>query len=263
MTAPTPFLDCFRRGEAARDVKILAARGELAPRRHEQLALLIMLLEDADPEIRQTADATLNSIPVTHIAAFLALPDVPIDTREFFADRGIFPDETPTIEWNRESDEPLLDAEDPEPGAAASDEEAARLSPAQTVAQMGFTQRLKAAMKGSRELRAILIRDTNRMVAAAVLSSPKLSESEVEAFARMPNVGEEVLRTIASNRAWVKNYPVVVALTRNSKTPLALSLNLMARLNDRDLAALSVDRNVPEALRVAARKKVVAASSRR
>ena len=75
----------------------------------------------------------------------------------------------------------------------------------------------------------------------------------------MGNVSEDVLRIIANNRAWLKNYSVVLALTKNSKTPVALSMNLMARLSDRDLSTLSTDRNVPEALRVAAKKRVAAA----
>ncbi len=61
---------------------------------------------------------------------------------------------------------------------------------------MNFPQRLKAAMKGTREMRAILIRDPNKMICASVLSSPKVSEPEVESFARMPNVSEDVLRII-------------------------------------------------------------------
>jgi hypothetical protein len=128
---------------------------------------------------------------------------------------------------------------------------------------MSFTDRLKAAMKGTREIRAILIRDTNKMIAAAVLSSPMLTEPEVESFARMANVSEDVLRTIGTNRAWLKNYSVVIALTKNPKTPVALSMNLIQRLGDRDLNMLSVDRNVPESLRAAARRKVVAGTSRR
>ena len=63
-----------------------------------------------------------------------------------------------------------------------------------------------------------------------MLSSPKVSIPEVESFARMQNVSEDVLRIIASNRAWLKSYGVVVALTKNPKTPLAMSMNLMARL---------------------------------
>jgi hypothetical protein len=90
---------------------------------------------------------------------------------------------------------------------------------------MGFSQRLKAAVKGSRELRAMLIRDPNKMISASVLSSPKLTENEVEAFSKMANVSEDILRIIASNRRWMKNYGVVVGLCRNPKTPLAMSLN--------------------------------------
>lgn len=136
-------------------------------------------------------------------------------------------------------------------------DEAGRQSLTQQIAEMNFTERLKAAMKGSREMRAILIRDPNKMIAASVLSSAKITESEVAGFARMANVTEEVLRIIGSNRAWTKNYGVVVGLTRNPKSPLGLSMNLMSRLNDRDLTALSMDRNVPESLRTAARRKVV------
>jgi len=99
------------------------------------------------------------------------------------------------------------------------------------------------------------------MISSAVLSSPKLAEPEVEAFAKMANVSEDILRIIASNRAWMKNYGIVHSLTKNPKTPLGMSLNLLSRLNGRDLAQLSVDRNVPESLRIAARKKVVAKQS--
>jgi hypothetical protein len=67
------------------------------------------------------------------------------------------------------------------------------------------------------------------------------------------------LRTIGSTRAWVKNYNILLGLTKNSKTPLALSLTFLNRLNDRDLRGISIDRNVPEPLRIAARKKVVLA----
>ena len=90
-----------------------------------------------------------------------------------------------------------------------------------------------------------------------MLSSPKLTETEVEAFARMGSVGEDVLRTIARTRAWMKNYGVVLALAKNAKTPVAISLNLLPRLNEGDVKRLSTDRNVPEPLRIAARKRMV------
>jgi hypothetical protein len=245
---PTPLLDFFKRGEVERDVRMQAAEGTLAPRAHEQLAILVLLLEDPDREIRQTADDTLNRIPVDVLEKFLARSDVPVDLREFFGDRGIFPAEIPPIEV--ELDEALIET------GVEDEDEAARLSGTQELASMNFPQRLKCAMKGTREQRAILIRDPNKMICASVLSCPKVSVPEVEAFARMQNVSEDVLRIIGTNRAWLKSYGVVLALTKNPKTPLSLSMQLMTRLQAKDLAKLSVDRNVPEALRISSRKKV-------
>jgi len=147
---------------------------------------------------------------------------------------------------------------------ASSDDEAddeERQSGRQALASMNFPQRLKTAVKGTREQRAILIRDPNKLIASSVLSSPKVSVPEVESFARMQNVSEDVLRIIAGNRAWLKSYGVVLALTKNPKTPLAMSMNLMNRLTTKDLQKLSVDRNVAEALRISARKKCVANQS--
>jgi hypothetical protein len=256
---PTPLLDFFKRGEVDRDVRMEAAQGALAPRAYEQLAILALLVEDPDAEVRATAEATLSKIPESALKSFLARADVPIDLREFFADRGVFPDEIPRleIEGGLDVEEPLLDTD----ASLLGDEGEDRETSIQKLATMGFSERLKAAVKGTREMRAILVRDANKMISSAVLSSPKLSEPEIESFARMTNVSDDVLRIIASNRAWLKSYGIVVALTRNPKTPVGLSLNLMARLNDRDLAKLSVDRNVPEPLRISARKKVVAKAS--
>jgi len=257
---PTLLLDFFKRGAVARDVRLLAAQGALAPRAHEQLAILVLLLEDPDAEIRRTANDTLALIPRAALTAFLARSDVPIGLREFFGDRGIFPEEIPTIEL-ADPEVPLIETAPADP--VVSDDDEARASVAHRLAAMSFADRLKAALKGTREMRAILIRDTNKMIAAAVLSSPRLTDSEVESFARMTSVGEEVLRVIGNNRSWMKRYNIVVGLTKNPKTPVALSLNLMSRLNDRDLAMLSVDRNVPDPLRVAARRKVIASTSRK
>lgn len=226
-------------------MRLLAAQGALAPRAHEQLVLLVMLSNDPDPEVVSTAQATLDRLPSSALRGFLARSDVPDDMRAFFSARGVEPADTPAPE----SAEPLLDA------AAQADPEA----PAENtpLASLPILDKMKLAMKGSREQRAQLIRDSNKLVAAAVMSSPKLTDSEVESFTKMGNVSDDVLRTIAMNRGWLKNYGTVLGLTRNPKTPTALSMQLMHRLNERDIKMLAVDRNVPEPLRLAARKMLV------
>ena len=252
----TPMLDFFRRGEVARDVRLLAAQGAIAPRPVEQLGILVVLTSDSDAEIRETAEATLKLLPAELLAAFIARADVPTELREFFIKRGIAPSAIPAPD----SDEPLLDTDEAGLAVGATDDET-QLTFQQRLGNMTVPEKVKCATKGTREMRAILIRDPNRMVAAAVLSCPKVNEGEVEAFAKMGNVSEEILRTIAMSRAWTKSYGVLLALVKNSKTPVALTMNMLQRLNDSDVKRISTDRNVPEALRVAARRKVVASQS--
>ena len=252
----TPLLDFFRRGDVARDVRMLAAQGALAPRAHEQMGLLVLLVADPDPEVAQAAEATISAIPRGSIEAFLARPDASAEVVRFFAARGI----EPAAGAPETQDAPLVDLSpevEPQADGDAVPEGKEREDTLKKIAALNVAQRIALAMKGSREERAILIRDPNKIVGVAVLSSPKLSDSEVESIAKMPTISDEILRMIANTRAWVKNYPVVVALTKNPKTPLAVSMNLLQRLNDKDMRMLSSDRNVPEVLRVSARKKVV------
>ena len=245
----TPLLDFFRRGEAARDVRMLAARGAIAPRALEQLGILIVLSSDADSEIRETAEQTLRTLPVESIATFIARSDVPLEMREFFTRRGI----EPAASSGDASDEPLVDAEAAPIEDPGDDEQTVT----QRLAAMTVPEKVRAAIKGTREMRVQLIRDPNRMVAFAVLSCPKVSEQEVETFARMTNVSSDILRTIGQTRAWIKNYGVVAGLAKNPKTPVALSLNLLNRLMPREIRVISTDRNVPEPLRLAARRRMV------
>jgi len=247
----TPLLESFRRDDVERDVRLAAARGAVAARVVEQLALFALLVDDPDPEVAAAADATLRGIASAPLAAVLARADVTPEMREFFAGRGIQPSGVPS-----QDDNPLVDlGGDADTDAPPADEQ----SMLQKLQGMNVPQKLARATKGTREERAILVRDPNKMISLAVLSSPRLTESEVEAIAKMSSVSEEVLRTISHTRGWMKNYAVASALVKNPKTPLALSMNLLSRLNEKDLKILSTNRNVPEVLRTTARKKIIIA----
>jgi len=244
----SPLVDLFRRGDAPRDAMLLAARGLLATRAQEQIALLVLLADSPDAEIKAQASATIDRLPPAALAEYLARPDVSAEIRDFFAQRGV----VPGPQAAKTTSEPMVESDDLPEIPAGSEEDQARL-----LANLPIADRLKLAMKGTREQRAQLVRDANRIVATAVLSSPKLTEAEVESFCKMGNVSEDVLRIIATNRAWVKNYAVVLGLVRNAKTPPALSMQMLNRLTEKDVKMLSVDRNVPEALRLAARRAMV------
>ena len=66
-----------------------------------------------------------------------------------------------------------------------------------------------AALKDFLAARAILVRDPNRLVSTAVLGSPRLTEAEIESFAGMKSLSDEMLRQIGSHREWTKRYGVI------------------------------------------------------
>jgi len=124
----------------------------------------------------------------------------------------------------------------------------------QRLAQMSVIERLMLALKGGRSERMMLIRDPNKLVQRCVMQSPRLTDAEVELFASMTNLSNEVLRIISQMRAFMKNYAIVKNLVANPKTPLDVSLHLFPRLNATDLQKLTTNRNVPETLRSTAVK---------
>lgn len=114
---------------------------------------------------------------------------------------------------------------------------------------MNAKDRLKLAMKGDREARSILIRDSNRMVATAVIHNPRVTDQEVENIAAMRTVTDEVLRLIALNRTWARSYAVIHNLVRNPRTPIPTVLSTLPRIRTKDLKNITQNRNVPEATR--------------
>jgi hypothetical protein len=255
----SPLVELFLRGEAARDVRLLAARGLLPRPAQEQVALLIVLVDDPDLEIAAHAKATMNRLPREALADFLAGDALP-EVRAFLDGRAVEPAEAPRSDASAPPGHASEDGA-AAPGDATGDlagnaaaEQTKEEEDSRLVSTLPIAERLKLATKGTREQRAQLIRDSNRIVATAVLTSPKLTESEVEAFAKMGNVSEDVLRIIGTNRSWLKNYGIVLAVTKNPKTPPAISMQLMHRLTEKDIKMLTTDRNVPEALRLGARR---------
>jgi hypothetical protein len=163
-----------------------------------------------------------------------------------------------------------------EPPPPATDEEALarylseeerqeeeKVSAVQRLYRQNTAQKMISALKGTREERAILVRDPNRLVSSAVLGSPRLTDVEVESFAGMKSLSAEVLRKIGSHKDWMKRYGVVANLVKNPRTPLAISLGLVSRLNPRDIKSLAVDRNVPEVIRKQAQKFVRGAADKK
>jgi hypothetical protein len=124
----------------------------------------------------------------------------------------------------------------------------------QKIAKLDVKARIQLAMKGNKEERSLLVRDGTKVVALAVLESPKISDGEVEKFAGQRNVLEAVLRGIPMKRRFAKHYGVVRNLVFNPRTPLDVSLGLMKNILVNDLRHLAGNKEVSETVRKLAHK---------
>ncbi len=281
-TASRKLVDALRAGLASEAIRREGAEGKLPATPAEKIEILAVLAADAEKTIRHLALQTFENWESDELREVLADPATPRVVLEFAA-KNLSANREELVEalTLNASLGPALQSEllarlraaesTPSPSASEAtsrpphpaEEDPQRKTALQKISRMTPAEKIKCALTGSQEERFILIRDGNKMVARAVVQSPKLSEAEVEAFASMTNISEEVLRLIAANRSFMKSYAVLRALVNNPRTPLDVTLPHISRLNARDVKRLSVNRNVPDAVRVTARKMVSARESTR
>ena len=259
-------MEILRAGKAPLPVRRKAAEGVLPVSLDEKIEILVVLCRDPDQSTRSRALITLENWDAGEIKQVLANPETPAAVLEFAA-RRLVPERKELAEalaGNQALPDILLK------GALSGREESAQaeagedFAPAaperetllQKISRMNVAEKINAALMGSQEERMLLVRDANKVVARAVLQSPKLSDQEVENIATMKNVSEEVLRLVAMNRKFIRGYSVARNLINNPRTPIDAGLPLIHRLNDRDLKELSRNRNVAEVIRSMAAKLV-------
>ena len=227
----TPMLDFFRRGEVARDVRLLAAQGAIAPRPLEQLGLLMLLTPDHDAEVQtdRRSDAE-QAAAGRRWPVFIARADVPTELREFF----ITPRHPAVGDAVRRTTTSRLST----PMRPTRPRIGRRQNAADVPGAPGRHDRArKSEVRHEGHARDARDPDSrpqpDRGVRGAQL--PEGQRAGSRDLCEDGNVSEDILRTIATTRAWTKNYGVMLGLVKNSKTPVALTLNLMQRLNDRDV----------------------------
>jgi len=275
----TPLVDLFTREPLPVDMRLLAATNQVSTDPVEQVALLALLADDPEPQVASQALATWRAFPASVVADLITHAATSDALRAWMVTHAV---RVAPVEPSSAAEAPADPPAIADAGGAGAADAAMATAPdvpadapadagdadeaddeGRQLASLPVPARIKIAMLGTREQRGVLIRDPNRVVSTAVLSSPKLSESEVENFARMTNVSADVLRIIGTNRGWLRNYAILAALVRNPRTPPAISLSMIPRLQERELKALTVDRNVPEALRVLSRKALLTKDARR
>ena len=125
------------------------------------------------------------------------------------------------------------------------------------IRQMTSSEKLRLAMVGSAAARAFLVRDRDKTVAFAAISSPAMQENEVVPIVHSKEVGEEVLRFVGNKRDWTKNHEIKHGLVFNPKTPVGVALRFVGHLRDDELKTLSRSRNVSQPLKSAAMQRMM------
>jgi uncharacterized protein YdaU (DUF1376 family) len=122
---------------------------------------------------------------------------------------------------------------------------------------MTIAEKIDLAYKGNKDERRILIGDSNKLVGLAVLKARGVTLAEIESFCGMRQLDDEIFRRISLNKEWMRNAGVIQAMVRNPGVPLALSLPLVKHIGMRDLRTIARDPNLPEGIRITARKLLV------
>ncbi len=139
--------------------------------------------------------------------------------------------------------------------------EEVNLSIAKRIARLKTNQKIMLAIKGGKEERTILIREANRLIQENVVRNGRITEGEVAFIANMRTIHEGVLRVISMNREWMKKYTIVKAIVYNPRTPIALAMSNLKRINEFDMKLMQRDKNIPEVLRREAKRFLEAKSA--
>ncbi len=259
-------MEILRAGKAPAPIRRKAAEGDLPVSLDEKIEILVILCRDTDEATRTIALKTLTHWDSAELKQVFLNPETPAAVLEFAVHRLApeKPELGEALAGNPALPEPLGKLLRAGAGQSASDPHAEeketadaapeRITLLQKISHMTVAEKINAALMGNQEERTVLVRDSNKIVARAVLQSPKLSDQEVENIATMKNIPEEVLRMVALSRKFIKSYSVARNLINNPRTPIDSGLPLIHRLNDRDLKELSRNKNVAEVIRSMAYK---------
>lgn len=136
------------------------------------------------------------------------------------------------------------------------DEHKGSRSAAGRIRELNIAQKVRLAMMGSATDRAILIKDTNKVVARTVIRSPGISDSEVMKFSKNKALLDEVIGYIATNKKWTRHYQIKKNLVSNPKTPLAITMKFLTHLRTQDLRLIARSKDIPGPVAKAANQMV-------
>ena len=239
-----------------------SAAGSMAPA--DQFMLLFCLLKDEDTHIRATAGASLQNIPEAVIREYLdSVAPHPLILKavaqlcRHYPEAVVAADTTPFIDDDASEIAPAeaVSAEKAAEGDTVINEESEEFLSKYKMAQiMGIAEKIKTALSGDKEWRAILVKDANKLVSGSVIKNPRITEAEVLALVKSGIQNDEIMRLICANKEWIKNYSIRKALIENSRTPVQNAMRYLGTMGEKDLSSFAKSKNVASVISTTAKR---------
>jgi hypothetical protein len=263
------FISLLQSGTAPESVLRDAASAQLSLPMGDRLLILVYLADNPN-KFQSQAQQTISQLDQKLVSELLNAPACPEEIKSYVERHAsdLTPEEQKLLELAlQEDDEPfeLIDATQEEQQELAAQLAMAATADGQPVdektltllqrlAKMSVPERVKLALRGGRDERLLLVRDGNKVVQRAVITSPRMTENDADMISNMRNVGEEVLRNLAADHRYRKSLSVIRNLVNNPKTPVEVSVPLLKHLFATDLKLLSTNKNVADVMRRMAAK---------
>lgn len=232
----------------------------------DHLMLLFCLSKDSDLSVRSVALSSLNNLPTDIILGYLnsdlahplilnALPTICHNYPDIAVSERIETCATQSAEDLPTTlhDEPEQE-EEPEDDAPVNEEEEEFLSKYKTAQIMGIGEKIKMALSGDKEWRAILVKDANKLVSGSVIKNPRITEGEVHTLIKSGIQNDEIMRLICANKEWIKSYKIRKALVENNRTPVQNAMRYLGTMTEKDLASFAKSKNIASVISTMAKR---------
>ena len=201
----------------------------------------LLMSEALSPQARQFLQRLVANASAVH-----SQPETEQTGREEGDDGAVDADGIPV------DDDGAQEGDEQEEPVCEEDEEF--LSKYKMAQVMGIAEKIKMALSGDKEWRAILVKDANKLVSGSVIKNPRITEAEIVTILRAGVQNDEIVRLICANKEWIKSYKIRKALVDNPKTPLPNALRYLSTLPEKDIAGYAKSKNISSVISTQAKR---------
>lgn len=254
----SPAVATYVRPGTPTEVKLAGCSAAEQMSTHDCVALLFCLSKDADQHVRTTAISVIEHLSAEIIQEYCTSetsnPFIMTALSALCRNYGATEPEAETADVLVDEELAEATAEDEEDDEPVNEEEPEFLSKYKTAQLMGIAEKIKMALSGDKEWRAILVKDSNKLVSGSVIKNPRITEAEILTLVKSGIQNDEIMRLICANKEWIKSYKIRKALVENNRTPVQNAMRYLGTMGEKDLAAFAKSKNISSVISTLAKR---------